>query len=275
MIAILSDIHSNIHALDAVLEDMPEVSDIWILGDTIGGLAFPCEVLDRLMNLPIPVSAVLGNWEEGLLDGKRGLHPEWWTKGAEFAALAWTTDALQPYHWAFIEDLKSTLHTDNVPGGALLYHGKPENSRESILNKEDAAVVASKYNEKWLLSGHTHMARLFRIGAEVDAGKRRIVGVGSVGLSMDGIGGTACYALLGKDLVFRHVTYDVEAAITALKSSSLAECAPGFSRANALSMASGRNHIASLMNFCQAYNGSWEEAEKAWDGSECLEWRVR
>ena len=275
MIAILSDIHSNIHALDAVLADMPEVSDILILGDMIGGLAFPCQVLDRIMNLSVPVSAVLGNWEEGLLDGKRGLHPEWWTEGAKFAALAYTADALQPHHWSFLESLDKTLNLDNIPGGALLYHGRPKNSRESILNKEEASEVAAEHKEKWLLSGHTHIARLFRTGSGADPGNQKVVGVGSVGLSMDRIGGTACYALLGEDLVFRHVAYNVEAAIKALESSSLAQCAPGFSRANALSMASGRNHIASLMNFCQAYDGSWEEAEKAWDGSECLEWRLR
>ena len=275
MIAILSDIHSNIHALDAVLTDMPEVSDIWILGDMIGGLAFPCEVLDRLMNLSIPVSPVLGNWEEGLIAGKRGLRPEFWTEGTKLATAAWTIDALRPYHWDFLESLEGIRRFDNVSGGALLYHGTPKNSEGSILSKEEAEKVAAEHDEKWLLGGHTHTARLFRVGAGADAGKQSVVGVGSVGLSMDGIGGTACYALLGEDLVFRHVTYDVEAAIAALKASSLAECAPGFSRANTLSMASGRNHIASLMNFCQAYNGSWEEAEQVWDGSECMEWRKR
>ena len=270
MIAILSDIHSNIHALDAVLADIPEVSDIWILGDMIGGLAFPCKVLDRLMNLSIPVSAVLGNWEESLLEGKRGLHPEWW-KTTQFSSLAWTVDALQPHHWAFLESLDGTISINTIAGGALLYHGRPKNAIESILTEKDVAEVAAVHSERWLLGGHTHIARLFRFGSD----NQRVVGVGSVGLSMDGIGGTACYALLGDNLTFRHVAYDVEAAIAALERSSLTQTAPGFARANALSMASGRNHIASLIDFCQAYSGSWEEAEQIWDGSECMEWRLR
>ncbi len=48
MIAILADIHANLPALTTVLEDLPEVSAIWVLGDTIGEMPYPCEVLDRL-----------------------------------------------------------------------------------------------------------------------------------------------------------------------------------------------------------------------------------
>jgi len=229
MIAILSDIHGNIHALDAVLADMPkEVSEIIILGDMIGGLPANCEVLDRIMNLQLPLTAILGNWEENLFDGKNGQHPEWW-QSTQFATLAWTIDNLQPKHWAFLEALSNTQAFDKIINGAFLFHGKPNDSMNGIHTKADAKEAAAYCSEKWLLCGHTHQSRAFRIGHQ------RIVTVGSVGLSMDFIGGTACYTLLDRDKIsIRHVAYDVDAAIASLQTSELARLAPGFSAANAL-----------------------------------------
>ena len=70
------------------------------VGDTIGGLASPCEVLDRIMNLSIPVTSILGNWEVILLLArKNGSYPRWWD-GMLFANLVWTYNALQAHHMA-------------------------------------------------------------------------------------------------------------------------------------------------------------------------------
>ena len=83
MIALLADIHGNLHALGAVLADMPKVSQIWVLGDMLTGLPFPCEVLNRLLNIDIPVYAIQGNHEEALLESQRGTCSDWdgWYNG--------------------------------------------------------------------------------------------------------------------------------------------------------------------------------------------------
>ena len=103
MIAILSDIHSNLHALEAVLEDMPKnVSEIYILGDTIGGASpFPCEVLDTIMSLNVPVSSVLGNWEWMVVSRRNDIPKEIRSNGTKLAAGAWAMDALDEHHWRY------------------------------------------------------------------------------------------------------------------------------------------------------------------------------
>jgi len=259
MIAVLSDIHGNIHALDAVLADLPkEVNDILILGDMIGGLATNCEVLDRLMNLTTPMTAILGNWEERFLADRKSQIPEW-RNNAMFAPLPWTSDSLQAHHWAFLEQLSSTLSFAQIIKGAFLFHAKPDDSNNGILTIEDAKQAANSRNEKWLLCGHTHQAKLFRVG------EQRVVTVGSVGLSMDGIGGVACYVLIDEDKVtFKHVSYNINATIADLENSTLPSCAPGFSRANTLAIIYGENYVAPLTDFVQTYDGTWKEAEQAW-----------
>ena len=272
MIGILSDIHGNLHALEAVLADMPKVSEIWVLGDMIGGLAFPCEVMDRLLGLPVPISAVLGNWEERMLKARSGLHPEHY-ESTQFGSSCWTMEQLKPHHWSYLEGLESTLTVKINTGNALLYHGRPDDAFTGIYTQEEAKSAALGRNEQLLVGGHTHKCRLFRLGRQI------VVGVGSIGFSFDGVGGVACYALLDKDncsdiceisknIVFRHVAYDVEGAVAAIKSSGLYERAPGFSRAISLSADTGNNYVMPLLQFCEKYNGPFEEAELVWDGSE-------
>jgi len=222
MVAILSDIHSNLYALEAVLADMPKVSAVWVLGDTVGGVnPFPCQVIYRLMNLHVPVSAILGNWEEWAFEARHNIQPEWRNDGTKMAAGVWTLEALQDRHWNYLKSLGKTKHINDV----LLFHGRPDDSRVPVLSQAHAEEVATQHGAKWLIGGHTHQARLFRVG------DRYVVNVGSVGVSIDGIGGTACYALLdGDKLVFRHVAYDVDAAINAIKNSEPYKLAKEFAK---------------------------------------------
>jgi predicted phosphodiesterase len=233
MIAIISDIHGNIQALDAVLNDMPpSVKDIWVLGDMIGVGASPCQVMDRLMGLPVPATFVLGNWEESLLAVRKGLYPEWRNWGGKYASLFWTFDKLEPRHIAFFEGLENTLQI----GDTLLFHGRPNSSSGIIDSYENASEVAGEHDAKWLIGGHSHREGLYRVG------DKQVVNAGSVGFSMTGTGGTACYALLGENIVFRHVAYDAEAAAAAMEASEMAEIDPDYVKENTSHL---RKHHAS------------------------------
>ena len=285
MIAIISDIHANIHALDAVLRDMPKVSEIWVLGDTIGGGPFSCEVFERLLNLTTPVKAILGNWEEHMLEVRQGGHPDWWESSRyAFLSIAWTVANLKPYHWEYLDGLKNTLELDSIPGGVLLYHGSPYDSGAGIETFETAAAVAEKYKQQWLFGGHIHKTRLFRVG------QQRIAAVGSVGLSDDKIcGGVAAYTLFdGENLVFRHVAYDVDTAAAAFLKSEYAENNdPAITRACIATMYSGQNYLAHYIDFVMDYSVKRlgneikkfdevpvdlrEEASKAWRLDDWLE----
>ena len=210
MIAILSDIHSNIHALEAVLSDMPKVDAIYILGDMIGGACpFPCEVLDIINGLDVPVSAVLGNWEDWMIRNKYDI------AGARTRNIAgaWTMEALQERHWSFLEGLDASVQIGDI----LIFHGSPENVEDSVITQEDADKLAKKHSARWLIGGHTHRAKVFLSGNE-----QRVVNASSVGASFDEIGAMACYALLDcESISFRHVNYDIESAVKAIETCEL------------------------------------------------------
>jgi len=78
---------------------MPKVSAVYILGDMVGGAnPFPCEVLDKLMDLDVPVSCILGNWEGSMIGARHNIPPEIRGDGTKFAAAAWTMDTLHKHH---------------------------------------------------------------------------------------------------------------------------------------------------------------------------------
>ena len=269
MIAILADIHGNYPALEAVLEDMPNVSQIWVLGDFVTGAPYPTEVLDRLLNLHIPVCSVLGNHDEALLL-KRGSK-----KTKQFGIFEWVEQILKPEHWAFLEGLPKTLH---VGDSVLLYHGTPEKYDGAIITQNDAKQVAETHNYKWLVGGHRHQFKLFKVSTQ------RVMIPGAVGISIDRIGGLASYALLDEQTgkcVFRHVSYDVDSVIAAMDKSPISELAPGITNCIKKELLSGKLYMMSLVRFAFEYaekqlghrpdevpHELWDEAEKKWDGSE-------
>lgn len=287
MIAILADIHANLYALEAVLADMPKVSEIWILGDMTGELPHPCQVLDRLIELPVPVYAIAGNREMSLLEAKNGRHADWW-KGTQMRALAWTTDQLQPHHWKYMNNLLPVMPLNTIPDGALLFHGLPQKVRGQMYQREDAVKAVRGVTEHLLVCGHIHKARIHQIGNQT------VINAGSVGLSLDGIGGVATYVLLDEKnkegsrprAAFRKVTYDVDKTVNEIQKYGLSDLAPGISRAVILELQTGYHHVVSLVGFCHAYAEQylghaiqsippelWNEAEKIWDGSEWIKGR--
>jgi len=259
---------------------MPNVSQIWVLGDNVGWLQYPCEVIDILLNLDVPVCAVAGNHDIGLLEGRYGQYPEHWMF-SQFGVAKWTAESLMPHHWDYIESLKLVLSLDTVPGGALLFHAKPNNFKNKIITDDDAMDVTDEWAEKFFAFGCTHRSSLFR------AREKTGVNPGSVGISLNGIGGVASYALIdeckckpSQGVVFKSVVYDVEKTINSLLKSSLMECAPGITKAVCLELQTGRSHIFSLIDFVMNYAEKqlgykpesippeiWSEAEQKWCGS--------
>lgn len=175
-IAILSDIHGNIVALDAVLADVArQGADMMVnLGDILSGPLFPCETADRLMALNLPT--IRGNHERQLLThdlARMG------------ASDLYTHRQLQPHHRAWIAALPDqfrpaddVLMVHGAPGDDLCYwletldpHGlRPATAAEVEARAGGAAAPL-------ILCGHTHMPRIHR-----RPGGGLIVNPGSVGL---------------------------------------------------------------------------------------------
>ena len=175
-IAILSDVHGNIAALDAVLADVDRqgVDAIVNLGDVLSGPLFPCETADRLMTLDLPT--IRGNHERQLLTH----HPD-----RMGASDRYTHDMLQPHHRDWIAALpESLLLTDDV----LMVHGAPGDDLcywlESIdppglrpATTQEVEARAGGVDAPLILCGHTHIPRIHH-----RPGGGMIVNPGSVGL---------------------------------------------------------------------------------------------
>lgn len=175
-IAVLSDIHGNLMALDAVLADiaMRGVDRIVNLGDILSGPLLPCETADRLMPLNLPT--IRGNHERQLL-----------TLAPKVMGLsdAYAHAVLQSHHRDWIAGLPDHLRlTEEV----LTVHGSPDSDLvyflETIEGGRVRAATASEVEERaggveapLILCGHTHVPRIHR-----RPGGGLIVNPGSVGL---------------------------------------------------------------------------------------------
>lgn len=278
MIAILSDLHGNLPALEAVLEDMPSVSKIWVCGDIVGELPYPCEVLDRLLDLK--TVSIAGNREFSLLEYYQGEHEDW-RSGSQFGVLSWTADRLKPYHWEYFKSLEHPLIIDNINGGAILAHGAPDKVRGKILTYGQAVGALKKVKEHLLVVGHSHCRRLFTVGNQM------VIGAGSLGISLDGVGSIAVYALydeINDKVYFRNIPYDVESVIDDIHKSGLYDISKGICDAISLELRNGRHYVMSLIEFAYTYaermlgekissipDELWREAEGIWD---MTEWRM-
>lgn len=169
--AVLSDIHGNLPALEAVIADaIAQGCDAFLnLGDSLSGPLWPAETCDRLLALDWPTIA--GNHERQLFRSARGVSD------------AFTAARLSDRHWRWIESLPPTL----VLGDVLLCHGTPASDMDHLLFSINAGgfrmatdgEIAARLGEGavLILCGHSHVA-----GERALPDGRRVANPGSVGL---------------------------------------------------------------------------------------------
>jgi predicted phosphodiesterase len=227
--AVLSDIHGNLLALEAVLADVQAQGTpdaYWVLGDLAVFFPWPVETLARLRALP-DVAFLQGNTDRYLVTGRRPVlfvhTPADWadtTRLAERDAnFRWTVERLSWADYEFLRDLPTRLELD-VPGYGRLVavHAVPGNDETSLVpNTPDDQVRPhlAGLDARLLLCGHTHRP-MDRVVDSV-----RLVNDGSVGLPLDGDPRPA-YALLDFEgdrctVTIRRVAYDLEAVVAELE----------------------------------------------------------
>lgn len=175
-IAVLADIHSNLLALEAVLQDIAgQDCDITVnLGDIVSGPLFPRETAERLLPLGFPT--VRGNHERQLVSLARS------TMGSSDV---FAFDTLTPEHLAWIGALPATLWLED---DICLMHAAPASDQDYLLETVEpggcrAATIAeveeriSGTDARLILCGHTHIPREIRL-----SNGRLVVNPGSVGL---------------------------------------------------------------------------------------------
>ena len=222
---ILSDIHANIDALDAVLAAAPAAT--WdralVLGDLVGYGAEPNAVIARTLALN-PLAVIRGNHDKvasGVDDGSS------FNYVARLSA-QWTFEALSPEHREYLRTLPQGPIT--IDATIEICHGSPFDEDHYIFDSEDAGRALDAARRPLCLFGHTHLPVVFRRNPglfdgfmpegpddstlEIVAGMNYLVNVGSVGQPRDGDPRAAfgIYDSAESALVLRRVSYPVEIA---------------------------------------------------------------
>ncbi len=223
-LAVLSDIHANRHALEAVLADVERAAPdrLVCLGDLVGGGAHPNEVIDLILSRRIPT--VMGNHDEAVgfdLDDSGGACRDRDEGRCRRLSLLWTRRHTTPDRKAFLRELPLQNRQDIAGRHVLLVHGSPRGIHEGLFADRLAATfesVARVAGCDVLLCGHTHQPYRKAVGRTL------FVNAGSVGQPQDG-DPRAGYALLefGRStrVAFRRVAYDVAAAAHAVREAGL------------------------------------------------------
>jgi diadenosine tetraphosphatase ApaH/serine/threonine PP2A family protein phosphatase len=225
MIAIISDIHSNLEALESVLEDIRarEIGKIYCLGDVVGYGPDPEACIDRLLHLEV---VTMGNHDEAVLTRNtndfnfRARRAAEWTRDRLNTDIA--GDPKKMERWNFLERMK-TIHDE---GDVTYLHASPRSpTREYVLPADIAHPDKMKdifgRFSGICFAGHTHIPGVFTEAGEylppadlngvyLLDGRKAFINVGSVGQPRDR-DPRACYVTFNGDtVVFRRIPYDVD-----------------------------------------------------------------
>lgn len=158
-VVLFSDIHSNIHALDAVLKHIRKQSPdaVYCLGDIVSGCAFPNECIDRVRELNIPV--VRGNHDEDVVDIFRSGRVETSSMNLNTRAKHWTAKVLGSEQARYLATLPFSA-TAEIEGLKFRFvHGSPRKTTEGIYphtGDDKLRDIARSAKFKVLCCAHTH-----------------------------------------------------------------------------------------------------------------------
>ena len=225
--ALISDIHGNLEALQAVLDDIRrmDVTETYCLGDVVGYGPNPRECIDLVLDLPL---SILGNHDQAAMFDPDGFNP------VALRAIFWTREQLEDRRGGPSQNTRRWDYLGELPhmrnhGDLLFVHGSPRDATneyvfpEDIYNQRKMEILFGRV-ERYCFQGHTHIPGIFTashgfVSAEdCDyeyqlTGDKTMINVGSVGQPRDS-DRRACYVVLSDDRVtFRRLEYDVETTI--------------------------------------------------------------
>jgi putative phosphoesterase len=212
-VAAIYDIHGNLPALEAALQDIrqAEVDQIVVGGDVLPG-PMPRETIGFLLDLAIPVRFIQGNGDREVLALRKGAEagalPEQYRE-----AMSWNAKQLQPEDEELLDGWPKTLRLkiDGV-GEVLFCHATPRSDTAVFtrLTREDHLIpIFARLNVSLVVCGHTHMQFDRMIG------KVRVVSAGSVGMPFGQPG--AWWLLLGPHVKLRQTHYDLTKAAARIR----------------------------------------------------------
>lgn len=220
-IAIYSDIHGNLQALEAVLADIAsqEPDAVYCLGDLVGYGANPNEVTERIRREGVPT--IMGNYDDGVgfeRDECGCAYREDAERERGQRSLEWTKARVTAENKAFLRTLHAQIRFEADGRRILLVHGSPRKMNEYLFEDRPLSSferLAAASNADLIVFGHTHRPYVKRVGGVT------FLNAGSVGKPKDG-DWRACYALVDNGTpAFRRVEYDVRTAAAAIRATEL------------------------------------------------------
>lgn len=222
---VVSDMHGNWSAFEAVLEAFPPAAydGVLVLGDLVGYGARPNEIVDAVRGLPAGGAVIRGNHDKVAsgIESDDGFNP-----AARLAAL-WTSQNLTPENLAYVRDL---------PQGPVqpveeitICHGTPHDEDAYVLSMEEALECFRSSDSRIILFGHTHVTCSFVLDSEqiemrwgmkdgdvvkLESGKRYLINPGSVGQPRDGDPLASCLTLdtESQEATWHRLDYPIEVA---------------------------------------------------------------
>lgn len=216
-IAFISDVHSNLEALDAVMHEVGK-AEVYCLGDIVGYGADPNGVVERLRTMR--AVAVQGNHDAAVLSGDTS----WFNAKAAMAA-KWTASNLTKESKEYLQllPLRIKMEFDGTP--AFLTHGSPDDNLNEYVELESHSQLFDHYLQKLGVRaiglGHTHRPFAWKSKAGT------VFNPGSVGQPRDG-DPRASYAIVAfengdTEVQLRRVDYDVDHAAEKILAAGLPE----------------------------------------------------
>jgi putative phosphoesterase len=207
-VAALYDIHGNLPALEAVLQDcrQAQVDRVVVGGDVVPG-PMPRETLARLLSLNVPVQFIYGNGEVAVLAHRKGTNLATLPPPAR-EPVRWSAEQLSAEDEHVLASWPKTLRLEISGLGPVLFcHATPHDENECFtrLTPEDRLLpIFEGLDVSVVVCGHTHMQ------FDRTVGRVRVINAGSVGMPFGQPG--ADWLLLGPGIQLRHTPYNLEQA---------------------------------------------------------------
>jgi predicted phosphodiesterase len=228
-ILVISDIHSNLSALDAVLTDAGEFDATWCLGDLVGYGPDPNECIAKVRTLP-NLRCIIGNHDAAALDQ---IDTKTFNMEAR-QALEWTQKTLTESSISFLSSLQQKIEINNV----TLTHGSPRHPVwEYLMDPKTAALNFDYFSTPYCFVGHTHLPVVYTReekklvvykptpNKKITLSPRTIINPGSVGQPRDH-DPRAAYVIYNPEentWDYRRLTYDIPAVQTRMTDAQLPE----------------------------------------------------
>ncbi|CAN5814264.1 metallophosphoesterase family protein [soil metagenome] len=224
-IAIFGDVHGNIAALEAVMQDIEtqHPDRVYCLGDLVGYAPFPNEVIERVRDAEIPT--VMGNYDDGVgfdRDECGCAYKDPVDRELGQQSLEWTKVHITPRNKAFLQTLQAQIRFNEGEKRILLVHGSPRRMNEYLFEDRPLSSfehLARTSDAEVIAFGHTHRPYLKAVGGVM------FINAGSVGKPKDH-DPRACYVMLDTSTAphrvdFHRIQYDVASTAAAIRASEL------------------------------------------------------